>query len=117
MTNESWQTICQIAVAIGLGLAALGGFGAYVFNQRIERAKSARGAHAGKIEPKRVMFSLADQIIPRIEFGDSGAMLAYGGPQGRPFITFAQDTQLTIVTEDNQVKVSTIVRDKTGAVI
>ena|SRR5207253_2112401 len=65
MTNESWQTICQIAVAIGLGLAALGGFGAYVFNQRIERAKSARGAHAGKIEPKRVMFSLADQIIPR----------------------------------------------------
>ena len=118
MTNECWQSISQIAIAIGLGLTAVGGFGAYVFSQRIEREKSARGAYAGKIEPKRgVIFSVADQIIPKIEFGDSGAILAYGGPQGSPFITFAQDTQLTIVTEDNQVKVSTIVRDKNGTVV
>jgi len=81
-------------------------------------AQRARVGHTLAKSSRNVLCSPSlIRLFQGIEFGDSGAMLAYGGPQGRPFITFAQDTQLTIVTEDNQVKVSTIVRDKTGAVI
>ena len=123
MTNESWQTICQIVVAIGLvlaalggGLAALGGLGAYFFGQRIEHEKKVHSAYAGKIESKdRVIFSVAQQITPKLEGGDSGAIFDFTEHQG--VITFFRDAHLTIVTEDNQVKLSTVVRDRTGEVI
>jgi stalled ribosome alternative rescue factor ArfA len=118
MSNETWLTISQIAVAFGLGLAALGGLGSHFLRQRIEQAKAARGAYAGKIEAKRkTIFSAAAGVFPKIEFGDSGAMMIYGGDQAKPFISFAKDTQLQIVMDGNQVRVSTLIRSETGQLI
>jgi hypothetical protein len=52
-----------------------------------------------------------------VEFGDSGAILRYTGPQGSPLFTFAEDTRLTIVSENGKVKVTVTIRDKTGRVV
>jgi len=104
--------------ALGGGLAAVAGFGSYLFGQRVEHDKRAHDAYSGHIKPKRsLIFSAAEKVFPKIEFGDSGAILIFAGPEGSPLFKFAEDTELTIVNEDNQVKVSTVVRDRTGRIV
>src|SRR5436309_276953 len=112
MTNESWQTLSQIAVALGLALAAFGGFSAYVFSQRIEREKTARGAYSGKLEAKsKTIFSAKDNIFPAVELADSGTIFVWKGPKEQPLIKLAGDTHLTVSLDENQVKVSVLIRD------
>jgi len=52
-----------------------------------------------------------------MEFGDSGAVFVFGGKPGTPLLKFAEGNALTIVIEDGQLKVSTLIRDKSGQVV
>lgn len=118
MTNQSWQTLSQIVVVIGLLLTALGGYGAYHFGKLVEQEKDAKSAYTGELKVrKKLLLSGTEHVWPKIEFGDSGAILLYAGPTGSPLFTFADDTKLTIVREGDSVKVSLLIRDKTGAVV
>lgn len=78
----------------------------------------ARSAYTGTLQARnQVVVSATQHVWPKVEFGDSGAILLYAGPQGSLLLTFAEDTKFTIVREAGQVKVSTIIRDRTGRVV
>jgi len=118
MSNESWQSLSQACIAVGIALTALGGFGAFHFSKRMEHEKEAQSAYTGRLKAKsELLLSGPDHIWPRIEMGDSGATFIIAGKQGIPLFSFGEDSTLTVVREDGQVKVSTIIRDKAGRVV
>jgi hypothetical protein len=120
MTPSNLQTIFQIATAIGLVITALGGFGAYYFGKMVEKETAAKTSYSGRLEKKNDNVKILDakeRAYPKLEFGDSGAVLVYAGPQGSPLFSFADENALTIELENSDVKVSTIIRDKTGRVV
>ena len=127
MTNETFQITSQILVALGIFLTGLGGFGAYYYGKRIEQEKGvaqakkeekseAQRAYAGRLK-SQVLLSPGGNVYPKFEFGDSGAILMFTGPQGSPLFKLAADNDLTILVENGQVKVSTVIRDKGGRVV
>ena len=118
MSSETLQTISQIIVAVGLLMAAGGGFGAYYFGQRVQAQKEAREAYAGRLRsPSKVLLSGRKALFPKLEFGDSGAIFAYAGPQGSPLFSIAEDNDITIEMEDGRILVSASIRDKSGALV
>lgn len=118
MTNQSLLTISQIIIAIGLFFAALGGFGAYIFSQRVQREKEARQAYVGRLKTEeKVILSSQEKVHPKLEFGDSGAMFPYAGPRGSPLFKIAEDNNITIELEDGEVRVSAKIRDRNGRMI
>ncbi len=118
MTNEGWQTLSQVAIVLGVLLTALGGYGAYVFGKRVDREKEAPAAYSGELRAnEEILFSGPNHVWPKIEFGDSGAILMYTGPEGSPLFRIGEETGLTIVREGRQVKLSTIIRDQNGRVV
>jgi len=123
MTDESWQTVCQVLVAVGLLLSAVAGYGAFVFGQRIERTKQAREATVGKLEPegvqseKRTVLSAKENVWPEVEMGTSGAVFRYSGPQGMPIVKLGKDSGLTVIEDRSGIKVSASIRDRTGKLV
>lgn len=118
MTNQTLQTLCQVLIAVGILFTAIGGWGSYYFGQRIERDKEAAKTYSGVLALKdEMLFAPSKQIYPKIEFGDSGAILMFTGQQGSPLFKFAEDNDITIEVEGGQVKVSTKIRDKKGHLI
>ncbi len=117
MSNQALLTLSQIIVALGLVLTALGGYGAYHFSKKIEREKEAKAAYTGVIKASgKILLSTKDNVWPTLEIGDSGAKLVWAGPPGGALIRLS-GTDLTIVREDGRVKVSILIRDKTGAIV
>ncbi|MCC6502823.1 MAG: hypothetical protein IT362_06790 [Deltaproteobacteria bacterium] len=118
MTNLTFVTISNIVIFIGAIFVAFGTFGHYFFNQRIEQEKGEKQAYVGKLEPEtKLKLSAHQQIFPQLEFGDSGSILKFAGKPGQPLFKIFEDTDLTVVTEDGHIKISIVIRDKTGKVI
>ena len=129
MTSQALQTLCQILVAFGILLSAIGGYGSYYFGQKLQRQKEAAienkekelaaiKAYSGILATKtEVVFSPAKEVYPQLEFGDSGSILKFTGPRGVPLFKIAEDNDITIELEDGQIKVSTKIRDKTGHLV
>ena len=82
-----------------------------------EQKEKAKSLYTGVLKHDRVLLSGSQKIYPKFEFGDSGAILVYAGPQGGPIFKIFDDNSLTIMTEDDQLKVSTIIRDHNGHVV
>lgn len=118
VTNEGWQTLSQVVIGVAILLTALGGYGAYVFGKRVEREREARAAYSGQLRANaETLLSGANHVWPKLEFGDSGAILMYTGPEGSPLFKIGEETGLTIVRESGQVKLSTIIRDQNGRAV
>ena len=118
MSTETFQTLSQLAIALGLALAAIGGFGAYHFGQKAQKEKDAKSTYSGVLKPARkVLLSAQTKVFPEMEFGDSGTVFVFAGPQGMPLLKFAEDNHLTITTDKDGIKVSTIIRDIRGKVV
>lgn len=129
MTNQMLQTISQVLVGVGILLTALGGFGAYFFGQRAERdramqidlkaaEKAQKETYAGLLQSdSKILFSVDKQVYPKLEFGDSGSILLFKGPQGTPLFKIAEDNDITVEVERGQVKVSTMIRDSQGRIV
>lgn len=68
MTNEGLQTLSQLLIAIGILMTALGGYGSYYFQKKIdlEKTKSEkpiidichRGISVKKVDPHKVFFDI-----------------------------------------------------------
>lgn len=118
MSNESWQSLSQGIIALGIALTALGGYGAYYFGKRVDAEKDLRSVYGGELRaPEEVLVAAEKQLWPKVEFGNSGAMLIFTGPEGSPLFTFGRDTKLTIVRDQGRVKISLAIRDKTGRLV
>ncbi len=102
-----------IAVVVALLAVAL-----QIRNDLVRCEEKARSAYTGILQAQQhIVVSGTQHVWPKVEFGDSGAIPMYAGPQGSPLFTFAEDMKLTIVREEGHVKVSTIIRDRTGRVV
>lgn len=83
-----------------------------------ESREAAKSVYSGFLKPKsRTLFSPRQDTRPKLEFGDSGAILVWDGPHGQPMFRLFQDNELTIKMEEGQVKVSTLIRDRSGKVV
>ena len=83
-----------------------------------EDKEVAKSRYVGTLEPKsKVLFSTRDNVTPDIELGNGGTILSYAGPQGEPAFQIFNDNSLTVIIDEGQVKVSTLIRDKSGAAV
>lgn len=117
MSNDDLQRVWQAVIAIGLAVAAVGGFFSYHYGKNADDEEKARNAHAGTLRPAHEPGRLAP-LRPEIEIGDSGAVFIFGGPQGAPIFRLFEDDSLAIaLDEKGRICVSLVVRDKSGAII
>ncbi len=109
MNPATLQTVCQIFIAVGIIVTALAGYGTHHYGKKID-------AYSGLLESK-VLFSARTETYPKMEFGDSGSVLLFAGTPGTPLLTFTKDNALTIEVENDQIKVSKLIRDNSGKVV
>jgi len=108
MTNQTLQTLWQVAIVVGILLTALGGFGNYIYGQRVQAEAAAKAAYSGRIDSNpKILLSTTRNIYPMLEFGDSGSMLMWGGPSGKPMFTIGGDP-LTVEIDGDQLLVSAV---------
>ena len=83
-----------------------------------EKKAALRAAYAGMLESR-----VNAGAFPELEFGDSGSILRYAGPQGKPLLSIFEDCHLTIeilqnrLTRRRRLVVSTHVRDRRGHLV
>lgn len=89
-----------------------------VLIERRQAREDARSKYSGVLEHKsKILLSPRKKALPKLEFGDSGSVLVWGGPEGEPIFKIFEDNSLTISIENGQVKVSTLIRSQDGSVI
>ncbi len=72
----------------------------------------------GKKKAKsKVLLSIRKNAIPQLELGNGGTILAFTGRQRQPLFKILADSSLTIIVDGGSVKVSSIIRDRTGAAV
>ena len=88
-----------------------------LFDERNKAKEKEKNKNSGVIEPiVKTLMSSDDDIYPQLEFGDGGTILKFTGPTGSPMFRLFQDSHITIVVEDDQLKISTKIRSKNGIV-
>lgn len=105
--------IIIVMVILFLSVVAL-----QLFIERTEVREQAKLKYSGTLETKsKVLLSPEKKSLPKFEFGNSGAILVWDGPQGKPIFKIFEDNSFTILVEDGQIKVSTLIRNKDGSII
>jgi hypothetical protein len=82
-----------------------------------EQREKRAAAFTGTLRGRKIVLSGQAKVFPKLEIGDSGAILMYAGPQGAPLLRIFEDTSLEIWLEDGKLKVSTQIRDKVGRLV
>lgn len=98
-----------LIVAAGIQVALL----------RKERKDKKKDQYAGELTAKTVdvMLSAETHVYPKLELGDSGAILVYAGEPGTPLFKFFENSHLTVVRDAGRVKVSTTIYDSRGTLV
>jgi hypothetical protein len=126
-------TFFQVALLV-IGVICIA-VAAYSYATR-ERNKAVQPAYTGVLTPEntapkspeptrttaheksQTVLSATEGILQRkIEIGDSGTTFNFTGPEGTPLLSFTKGYHLLIEVVDNELKVSTQVKDRSGALI
>jgi len=112
--KDSWPLWLTLGIS---GLLLIGAILQIAIEIR-EGKEAAKLKYVGTLEPKsRVLLSTRDNVTPKIELGDGGTIFSFAGPQGQPLFKIFDDNSLTVVIDGGQVKVSTLIRDKSGSAV
>jgi len=112
--KDSWPLLVTLGIS---GLLLIGAIVQIAIEFR-EGKEAAKVKYVGTLKPKaRVLFSTRDNVTPMIELGDGGTIFSFAGPQGQPLFKIFDDNSLTVVIDGGRVKVSTLIRDKSGAAV
>lgn len=112
--KDSWPIWASLTVS---GLLLAGAIIQTAIDIRASK-EEAKAKYAGIIEPtSKVLFSARENTVRNIELGDGGTILAFNGPQGAPLFKIFGENALTIISDGGRLKVSTIIRNRTGAVV
>lgn len=112
--KDSWPIWASLTVS---GLLIAGAIIQTVIEIRASK-EEAKTKHVGIIKPtSKVLFSARKNTVRNLELGDGGAILAFNGPQGAPLFKIFGENALTIISDGGMLKVSTIIRNRTGAVV
>lgn len=85
---------------------------------RADLRDGLRNAYSGVLETR-----IGAGPLPQLEFGNSGTIFAYAGPQGQPLLQVFNDCHVTIeirrnrLTKRRRLLVSTLVRNAQGGLI
>lgn len=112
-----FQQQASLAIAV-IAIAYFVGHTVHRLNQERKGAAEihAKDSSVGKIEASDVLLSPNGGSLPILEIGDSGAMLAWGGPSGSPMFNFFNDSKLIIERINGKVAVSTRIRGASGTI-
>jgi hypothetical protein len=104
----------KIVVSILLIIALTG----QIINLRTETLRKMSESYSGVIKGGSIsLLSPSNQIYPRLRLGNSQTFIDWQGPQEKPIFKFFDDNQVTIWIENNQIKISTQIRDMIGNLI
>ena len=116
-----WLLPDKIPLWITVSIVALLIIGAIVqFVLIIRQRKDARkAAYTGRLrrEAGDIIISADDHIYPKLEFGDSGAILIFAGESGQPIFKFFRDSHLIVERDGNRMLVSTSLFDSSGTIV
>jgi hypothetical protein len=74
--------------------------------------------YTGTLKPEpKILLSVEKNIYPELELGDGGTIFKYVGPEGKPIFKFFEDSHITISTENGQLKISAIIRNRDGVIV
>jgi hypothetical protein len=97
---------------------AIVSFGFQIVVVREDIANLAKSKFVGILSGKpKIIFSATDNILPKLQIGDKGAIFSWAGPNGKAIFNFFNENPLVIMIENGQLKVSTSVRDMNGVLI
>jgi hypothetical protein len=105
MNLHNIQTFFQVLLFIGASLAAIGGLGTYFAGKKIEQKNEEISKYTGVIKAQPItLFSLEENIIPKIQIGDRGPIL-------QADLSMFKRLGLQVRIKDKQIKVSASVTD------
>ncbi len=100
-----WVLGCAFAIVLAVAM----------LSYSLEQDEERKSAMAGQLDASAK--TLLPHELPKIELGDSGAILAFSGPKGDALLRMFGDSSLVIENRDGQVEVSTKVKDREGTLI
>ncbi len=122
LISDRWSMGMRILTAfitcsiIGAGWATL--IGIVQNREEYQKRIEAKKAYAGTLKAeKKIVLSSKNHIYPKVELGNSGAIIEYAGPKGFPLFSMLEVNNLIIVIEDKQLMLTAKIRDKTGNII
>ena len=85
--------------------------------RRQEREKEI-SRYAGVLEGKPItVLSPKQAVYPKLQLGNSKAILVWQGPEGQALFKIFEDSDLTIWVENDALKISTKIRNKNGEIV
>lgn len=82
-----------------------------------ESKEEDKSKYSGVLKSQvKTLLSSDKNVYPKLELGDGGTIFSYSGPEGKPLFKIFEDSHLTILREEGQVKVSLIIRSREGIV-
>lgn len=85
------------------------------FEYRNQENEYALSAQTGLLRSKEA--TAEDSDFPKIEIGNSGTVFVLAGDPSLPFLRILKDCELMISRVGGELKVSTTIRDQSGAVV
>ena len=107
-----WLTIGVTALLIVGALIQ----GVLIFKNRKENKKDRYSGTLRRVAGE-ILISAGDKIYPKLEFGDSGAILMFAGQPGLPLFKFFEDCHLTVSRDGSRIKISTSIFDGKGNLV
>lgn len=113
--KNSWPLKVTISIS---GLLLIGAIFGAIFQIAIEMRdakEKAKLKYVGTLDPpSKFLLSTRKNILPKMGLGDGGTIFVWGGPQGQPLFRFFDNNAFVIIMDNDQVKISAIIRNKDG---
>lgn len=91
---------------------------AQIFVVRAAVKEKEASRYSGVLQGKPITVLSANQeVCPKLKLGNSKTFLNWQGPQGEPMLKIFEDNDLTIWIDDDRLRLSTKIRNKTGEMI
>lgn len=90
--------------------------------QYLQHRKEVKESHARKesgqlVGPSVTLLSPAQGVYPKLKLGKSDSIFVFKGQSGEPWLKVFDDAELTIWTENGEMKLSAKIRDRNGDLI
>jgi hypothetical protein len=119
--SPQWLEDKRISMAllfVGVTLV-IGALVLFIQDSQQQEKQEMVSAYTGVLRPEStILLSTKDSVsaFPYMEIGDSGVAFTWSGPSGQPFFKIFEDTVLTILEDNGQIKISCKITGQGGLV-
>lgn len=113
----SWRPTLGTLLYILIVALFIASVGNVIYQDTEQNKRDMASAYQGVLQPESVIFVPGIYYkYPYIEIGDSGVAFNWSGPSGQPFLKIFEDTALTMLEDNGQIKISANIRGEDGSV-